>query len=175
MISCFLCSFIYVNVASIRCFYFAHAAPIKIVAYHCMLFMFLHILAEDALPSLSSVSSSFQPVPLSSLFLAKQKHKDGSVDRVVDPFSVIGKGMFVSNMHAEKFVGLRISMENDAPGMPEIVGILEKPFGKSGKFVVAFKSGIKSTDVRVENRKLRLSYDVNVLDVTRRKWNTEET
>lgn len=95
-----------------------------------------------------------------NLFIATEKKKEGQIDRLVDSFSFIEKGTFSSMSHVESFVGLRVLV--DGLGQE---GVIERPFGKSGKFLVTFRNELAiGKEDKIVGRPLTLVYDVNTLD-----------
>lgn len=113
----------------------------------------------------SSIHEGLRP---KDLFIAKEKQKQGQVDRWVDLRSLIGKNMFSSSSHVEKFIGMHVTIDGFEPK-----GMIERPFGKSGKFTAVFSEDLINGKGEIEGKTLTLIYDVNVLDVKREKWNVE--
>eukprot|EP01117_Protostelium_nocturnum_P013690 TRINITY_DN5133_c0_g1_i2.p1 TRINITY_DN5133_c0_g1~~TRINITY_DN5133_c0_g1_i2.p1 ORF type:complete len:204 (+),score=55.15 TRINITY_DN5133_c0_g1_i2:214-825(+) len=73
---------------------------------------------------------------LSKLKLYRIKEKEGSIDRIADEYTLIGKDLFKKETDMSLFVGLKIKKLSDGE-----IGVIECPFGKSGKFKVRFQSG----------------------------------
>lgn len=84
----------------------------------------------------------------------KLKQREGSIDRIVDDYNIIGKGLFKKETNIELFVGLKIKHSTAGEG------IIEGSFGKSGKFKATFPQSISGT---VDNR-LILNYKKFVFD-----------
>jgi selenocysteine-specific elongation factor len=70
---------------------------------------------------------------LSILKIYKRKQREGTIDRVLDSHTVIGKGLFKKQTDLQPFIGLKIRRE---PSGEE--GRLESSFGKTGKYKVHF-------------------------------------
>ncbi len=94
------------------------------------------------------------PDAISSLRVFKMKSREGSIERVQDERTVIGKGMFKKESDLTAFVGMRVwTPKNER-------GVIEGGFGKSGKFKVHFPDGTKSE----ANDKLALRFKKYVFE-----------
>jgi len=82
------------------------------------------------------------------LKLYKPKHREGVIDRVQDQHSVIGRGFFKKETNFTVFLGLKVEASTGE------MGVLEAPFGKTGKYKVSFPGGIPKDP----KAKLFLSY-----------------
>lgn len=141
-------------------------------------------------------------VPLSAhdqldprLFIGRSKTKTGTVSRVSqDASEIIGSRMFTSLDHVKGFEGHRVTF----PLRRTVTGIIDRPFGKAGKFVVrvvnsppvapngsssheadnSSSSQTTTTEPQTleEGCSIVLHYDVDVLDggrASKRQWDTE--
>eukprot|EP00026_Physarum_polycephalum_P006483 Phypoly_transcript_06527.p1 GENE.Phypoly_transcript_06527~~Phypoly_transcript_06527.p1 ORF type:complete len:526 (+),score=74.82 Phypoly_transcript_06527:151-1728(+) len=68
----------------------------------------------------------------SQLRIFKIKTKTGSIERVHDPNTLIGKDLFKKETDMNLFVGMKIKKDNGE------IGVIESSFGKSGKFKARF-------------------------------------
>ena len=68
--------------------------------------------------------------------LFKEKVKKGSVDRVVDSYSIIVKDLFDKETNLQFFIGKEVEIEKH-------IGKIDGGFGKSGKVKVIFKESIE--------------------------------
>ncbi|CAG9315573.1 unnamed protein product [Blepharisma stoltei] len=66
--------------------------------------------------------------------VSKPKKKVGQVDRIQDPYTAIGVGMFNKETDISKFVGLQVKVNGK-------IGVIVSSFGKSGKFKINFPEG----------------------------------
>lgn len=81
--------------------------------------------------------------------LFKKKVRRGEVDRVVDSYSVIVRGLFDKESNLEGFVGKEVRVG-------QRIGRVEGGFGKSGKVKVMFKEvgpAAEGTEVLLEYTK----------------------
>jgi len=69
------------------------------------------------------------------LRIYKIKNKEGTIDRVVDEYTIIGKDLFKKETDINIFVGLKVKRSTGEEG------VIESSFGKSGKFKVRFPQG----------------------------------
>ena len=74
------------------------------------------------------------PAQMQKLQVYKEKVKTGTIDRVVDDYSVIGKGMFKKEFDMNTLKGFTVTKSNGEEGK------VEASFGKSGKFKMVFKT-----------------------------------
>lgn len=75
---------------------------------------------------------------LSKLKVFKSKRKEGIVERMSDPYTVIAKGLFRKESKIDAFVNLRVSLS-----LVGEIGIIEGSFGQSGKFKIRIPEGLK--------------------------------
>lgn len=68
--------------------------------------------------------------------LFKEKVKKGSVDRVVDSYSIIVKDLFDKETNLQFFIGKEVEID-------KYIGKIDGGFGKSGKVKVIFKDSIE--------------------------------
>ena len=105
------------------------------------------------------------PDAISSLRVFKMKSREGSIERVQDERTVIGKGMFKKESDLTAFVGMRVwTPKNER-------GVIEGGFGKSGKFKVYFPDGTKSE----ANDKLALRFKSTCSSTTLRQKKMQQT
>merc|ERR1739838_468894 len=64
--------------------------------------------------------------------------KEGVVERMTDPYTIIAKGLFRKESKIDAFVNLRVSLS-----LAGEVGIIEGSFGQSGKFKIRIPEGLK--------------------------------
>eukprot|EP01104_Vermistella_antarctica_P003531 TRINITY_DN1375_c0_g1_i3.p1 TRINITY_DN1375_c0_g1~~TRINITY_DN1375_c0_g1_i3.p1 ORF type:complete len:464 (+),score=100.51 TRINITY_DN1375_c0_g1_i3:696-2087(+) len=96
-----------------------------------------------------------------TLRVIKEKERVGSVDRVVDDCTVIGKGMFSKFTDIRALEGLEVGLEvapsradGGDDGWQRIgTGVIDGPFGKTGKFRVKFRGGGATTGRLVMTQK----------------------
>ena len=86
---------------------------------------------------LRHINTEHEPDFIRSLRVFKMKSREGSIERVQDERSVIGKGMFKKESDLTAFVGMKVWTSNNE------CGVIEGGFGKSGKYKVYFSNGIK--------------------------------
>merc|ERR1712142_331587 len=75
---------------------------------------------------------------LLKLKVFKAKRKEGVVERMTDPFTVIAKGLFRKESKIDAFVNLRVTLS-----LAGEIGIIEGSFGQSGKFKIRIPEGLK--------------------------------
>ena len=73
-----------------------------------------------------------------SIKLYKDKVKKGTVDRVVDNYTIIVKELFDKNVNIQQFVGKEVILSTGE------VGRIDGSFGKSGKIRVLFKEALST-------------------------------
>lgn len=78
---------------------------------------------------------------LSTLRVYKRKTKQGEIDRVLDPYTVIGRNLFRKETDLNLFVGLQI-IAHATETNQTFTGTIEGPFGTSGKVKIKFKTKI---------------------------------
>jgi hypothetical protein len=71
--------------------------------------------------------------PLQKLKIYKLKRREGVLERYVDGYSAVGKGLFKKETDISQFVGLRVRTEAGEEGT------IQSSFGKSGKFKVSVR------------------------------------
>jgi selenocysteine-specific elongation factor len=81
------------------------------------------------------------------------------IDRVQDEYTVIGRGFFKKETDLTIFLGLKVEASTGE------VGVLESPFGKTGKFKVHFPQGVPKDP----KAKLHLKYRTFFLASYKRK------
>lgn len=67
----------------------------------------------------------------------KNKMREGIVERKVDDYSVICRGLFKKESNMEMFIGLRVELSSGEKGL------IEGSFGQSGKFKVRIPGGLQ--------------------------------
>ncbi|KAI9034129.1 eukaryotic elongation factor [Hyaloraphidium curvatum] len=82
----------------------------------------------------SSKDYRMQELPRLKVF--KWKQRTGAIERVVDGYSVIGKGLFKRETVLQPFIGMFVTTSNG------VKGVLEGSFGQSGKYKVRFRQGV---------------------------------
>ena len=63
------------------------------------------------------------------------KEKQGSIDRIVDDFVLIGRNLFKKETKMALFIGLKVHIDGK-------IGIIDSAFGTSGKFKVRFENPV---------------------------------
>lgn len=99
---------------------------------------------------------------VNSLPVFKYKEKKAVVDRVVDANTIIGKNLLTSKTQSlQFFIGKKIDILID--DQPRFSGIIDSPFGQSGKFKVVFKDPLpKQPNLR--NKVISFRYKINIYD-----------
>lgn len=96
---------------------------------------------------------------LPDLKIYKIKTREGTVERVVNDYEVIGVQMFKKETNIQNFVGLKVKLSTGEDG------IIDGSFGKSGKFKVRIPGGLKNEfckdDVKIVLYFKRYIYDKN--------------
>ena len=93
----------------------------------------------------------------------KMKQREGTVERVQDENTVIGKGMFKKETDLTMFTGMKVWTERGE------VGTIEGGFGKSGKFKVHFPDGVAPQGDGGEAIRLFLRFKRYVFDKEAKK------
>lgn len=88
----------------------------------------------------------------------KMKQREGTVERVQDANTVIGKGMFKKETDLTIFTGMKVWTNRGE------VGTIEGGFGKSGKYKVYFPGGVAPQGEGIESIKLFLRFKRYVFD-----------
>jgi len=84
------------------------------------------------------------------LLIYKPKSREGSVDRIHDANTIIGKDLFQKETDLSLFVGMTVQLETGE------IGVIEGSFGKSGKFKVHFRDGLDAlTKLAAEQENLK--------------------
>ena len=86
---------------------------------------------------LQHMNTEKDPNAFRALRVFKMKSREGSIERVQDARTVIGKGMFKKESDLTSFIGMKVWTSNNE------CGVIEGGFGKSGKYKVYFSNGIK--------------------------------
>jgi len=76
------------------------------------------------------VDTNYADISLPQLKVFKNRCKEGVVERRVDEYTVICRGLFKKESKVDAFVGLKITLSTGD------VGVIEGGFGQSGKFKV---------------------------------------
>jgi selenocysteine-specific elongation factor len=92
------------------------------------------------------------PASVKHIKVFTMKKRFGSVDRVHDVKTVIGKGMFKKETDMTIFQGLRVFTSRGE------IGTIAGAFGKSGKFKVCLKDGVSPSDLKGNASRLILNY-----------------
>eukprot|EP01090_Pellita_catalonica_P000090 TRINITY_DN10062_c0_g1_i1.p1 TRINITY_DN10062_c0_g1~~TRINITY_DN10062_c0_g1_i1.p1 ORF type:complete len:332 (+),score=55.42 TRINITY_DN10062_c0_g1_i1:83-997(+) len=94
----------------------------------------------------------------------KNKSKSGTMIRVFDDNVVIASGMFQKGVNINDFTGMRVTT---AEG---IVGRIESPFGKTGKFKVRFQNQDKSELAKLLQKGRGLTYQYRYFMHAKKKF-----
>ena len=85
---------------------------------------------------------------INAIKVSKSKKRTGQVERIVDQYTAIGKGMFHKETDISKFERMKV-------GVADTIGEIMCSFGKSGKFKVNFPNGdAKMGEIVLEFKKL---------------------
>jgi len=86
------------------------------------------------------------PQPFTRLRVYKPKQRTGTVDRVSDDFTFIGKGLgFTKLTDLSVFTGLQVQLSTGQ------IGVIQGGFGKSGKYKVYVASGLPKSEEDKKN------------------------
>ncbi|KAF2069618.1 hypothetical protein CYY_009066 [Polysphondylium violaceum] len=88
---------------------------------------------------LKSVDDSSKKTLFKELKVFKEKSKQGSIDRIHNENTIIGKNLFQKDTDMTSFIGMKIVFEDGT------TGILESSFGKTGKVKVYIDKGVPNT------------------------------
>lgn len=77
-----------------------------------------------------------KPEDRAKLKVYRMKERQGTIERIADEFSVVGKDLFSKETDMSQFIGMKVSLDSGE------VGTIEGGFGKSGKFKVYFADGL---------------------------------
>jgi selenocysteine-specific elongation factor len=86
---------------------------------------------------LQPINTEQNPDAIRALKVFKMKSREGSIERVQDERTVIGKGMFKKESDLTSFIGMKVWTSSNE------CGTIEGGFGKSGKYKVYFSNGVK--------------------------------
>ena len=86
--------------------------------------------AEDILPKLS---------------IFKMKSRVGEVERLVDEYTLVGRGLFKKETNIQLFLNLKVTLSTGE------VGVIEGSFGQSGKFKIRIPAGLEPETVNLIN------------------------
>ncbi len=75
---------------------------------------------------------------LSRLKIFKEKSKEGLIERMADPYTIIGKSLFKKETNLDLFINLKVQLSTGEHGY------IEGNFGQSGKFKVRIPSTLES-------------------------------
>eukprot|EP01137_Pigoraptor_chileana_P028344 Opistho-2@12196 len=84
---------------------------------------------------------------LPSLKVFKTKAREGTVERIADDYTVIGKALFKKETNIETFAGMKVRLSTGD------VGAIEGSFGQSGKYKVRIPSGVSAEAKDIVNGK----------------------
>ncbi|KJE92526.1 selenocysteine-specific elongation factor, variant [Capsaspora owczarzaki ATCC 30864] len=79
---------------------------------------------------------SYRETFLPKLKVFKRKSRTGTVERILDDYTLIGKGLFKKETTLEPFLGLQVGLSSGE------VGEIEGAFGQSGKFRVRMRQAV---------------------------------
>lgn len=86
---------------------------------------------------------------LTDLKVYKVKEREGVVDRKVDEYNVVCKGLFKKETNMELFTGVKVTLSSGE------VGVVEGAFGQSGKVKVYIQAGLsEATSKQLSNKSL---------------------
>lgn len=88
-----------------------------------------------------TVDKEYAQTLLPQLRIYRSKERTGTVDRLQDTRTVVGKGMFTKDTNMDKFAGLTVRLSTGE------VGKIDGGFGQSGKFRVYVKDGLADSTV----------------------------
>jgi len=74
----------------------------------------------------------WEPSVLETYKLYKTRERVGSVERLQDDYTIIGKGLFSKDTDMTQFIGLKVILDNG------LEGSISASFGQTGKFKVSF-------------------------------------
>jgi len=81
-------------------------------------------------------AKDYEKTLLPSVKIYKVKVRTGTIDRVADDNTIIGKDLFKKETRIDLFVGLKVQLSTGE------WGTIESPFGQSGKFKAYFPGGL---------------------------------
>ena len=74
--------------------------------------------------------------------IAKIKQRVGSIEKLVDSNTLLGKDLFSKETPIAPFIGMQIVLSNGKKG------IISSSFGKSGKFKIKFEEEVTEEDAK---------------------------
>ena len=80
------------------------------------------------------MDQNYVETSLPKLKVYKTKSREGVVERKVDDYSIVCRGLFKKETNMEAFVGLKVNLSSGE------LGTIEGSFGQSGKFKVRIPS-----------------------------------
>ncbi|KAG5274957.1 hypothetical protein AALO_G00142020 [Alosa alosa] len=80
---------------------------------------------------------NYAETTLPRLLISKDKQREGSVERVTDDYTVIGRNLFKKETNLQLFVGLKVTLSSGESG------VIEGGFGQSGKVKIRIPEGLK--------------------------------
>ncbi|KAL2091091.1 hypothetical protein ACEWY4_013354 [Coilia grayii] len=80
---------------------------------------------------------NYAETTLPRLLISKDKHREGTVERVTDDYTVIGRNLFKKETNLQLFVGLKVTLSTGESG------VIEGGFGQSGKVKIRIPEGLK--------------------------------
>ena len=104
-----------------------------------------------------------EPEAVKRIKAFKMKQREGTVERVQDANTAIGKGMFKKETDPGMFSGMEVQTNRGERG------VIDGGFGKSGKYKVYFKDGIAPMDAG-EAVRMYLRFKRYVFDKEGRRW-----
>ena len=73
--------------------------------------------------------------------IAKIKQKVGSIEKLVDNYTLLGKDLFSKETPLAPFIGMQVFLSNGKKG------VIHSSFGKSGKFKIKFEEEVTEEDI----------------------------
>jgi selenocysteine-specific elongation factor len=90
---------------------------------------------SKSISSVNAATTNLPSIQLESLKIFTTKEKQGSIDRIVDDFVLIGRNLFKKETKMSLFIGLRVQIDGKT-------GLIDSAFGTSGKFKVRFENPV---------------------------------
>lgn len=84
------------------------------------------------------------PEDRAKLRLFQDRVREGTIDRVVDRYTLIGRDLFAKGADLSLFLGKTVQLESGASG-PPARGTIDSAFGQAGKFKAVFPGGLPIT------------------------------
>ena len=82
---------------------------------------------------------------LPKLRIFKTKSRVGDVERLVDEYSLVGKGLFKKETNIQIFLNLKVRLSTGE------IGVIEGSFGQSGKFKIRIPAGLSLETINLIN------------------------